>query len=426
MDALNQLSAVAAAQAIRDGTITSEALTRACLEHIEAREAEVQAWAHIDPDKALGEATARDREASRGSLHGVPVGFKDIIDTADMPTEYGSAIYPGHRPTVDATCVTLVRAAGGVMLGKTVTTEFAFRNPNKTHNPHNLDHTPGGSSSGSAAGVADCMVPLAFGTQTGGSVIRPASFCGVVGYKPTFGQFSYVGIKLLANSLDTLGGLARTVEDLVLLRHAMLGAPSVVAPLAGTPKLGLCLTPWWERAEASTRAALESAAGVFADAGAQVREVTLPATFDALPEFNDIISCFEARRSLAHEFAHHEDKLSALLKESIPPGTDTPFTDYRDALKGAWHCRSRFAEVLSGFDALLVPSAVGEAPVTLASTGDALFNRPWTTIGAPCVTLPKYTGPTGLPVGVQLVGLQGNDEHLLSVSVWAETALAAA
>ena len=426
MDALNQLSASAAARAIRDGSITSEALTSACLAHIQAREAEVQAWARIDPDQALGEARARDREASRGPMHGVPVGFKDIIDTAGMPTEYGSAIYPGHQPTVDATCVTLIRAAGGVVLGKTVTTVFAFRNPGKTRNPHNPDHTPGGSSSGSAAGVADCMVPLAFGTQTGGSVIRPASFCGVVGYKPTFGQFSYVGVKLLANSLDTLGGFARTVEDLALLRHAMLGAPSAVAPMSGAPKLGLCRTPWWEQAEASTRAALETAAGVFADAGARVTEVALPASFEALPKFNDIISGFEARRSLAHEFTHHEDKLSVLLKESMPPGTDIPFADYRGALEGAWHCRSDFPEVLADFDALLVPSAVGEAPATLASTGDPLFNRAWTTIGAPCVTLPKYSGLAGLPVGVQLVGLPGGDEHLLGIAAWAEEALAAA
>jgi Asp-tRNA(Asn)/Glu-tRNA(Gln) amidotransferase A subunit family amidase len=426
MDSPNLLAASAAAEAIRNGTLTSEALTRACLERIEAREADVLAWAHMDPEQALAEARARDREPPRGPLHGVPVGFKDIIDTADMPTRYGSAIYPDHRPAADAACVTLIRAAGGIVLGKTVTTEFAFRTPNKTHNPHNLDHTPGGSSSGSAAGVADYMVPLAFGTQTGGSIIRPASFCGVVGYKPSFGQFSYVGVKLLAQSLDTLGGFARTVGDLALLRQAMLGAPAAVAARIDAPKLGLCLTPWWEAADASTQVALEMAGAALAKVGAEVREVALPETFDPLPTFNDVIMVFEGRRSLAHEFSHHEALLSAMLKEAIPPEAGVPFEDYRAALKGAWRCRAQLAEVMHGLDALLVPSAVGEAPLSLDSTGNALFNKPWTTIGAPCITLPKYMGPTDLPVGVQLVGRPGDDEALLSVAAWAETALASA
>jgi len=426
MDSLNQLSASAAARAIRDGKASSEALTRACLERIRAREPEIQAWVHVDAERVLAEARARDGERPRGPLHGVPVGFKDIIDTADLPTEYGSPIYSGHRPGADAACVNLIRAAGGVVLGKTVTTEFAFRNPDKTRNPHNPGHTPGGSSSGSAAAVADFMVPLAFGTQTGGSIVRPASFCGVIGYKPTFGQFSYVGVKLLAGSLDTLGGFARQVADLALLRHAMLGAADTIMPLDRPPKLGLCLTPWWEAADAATQAAVEMAAKALADAGARVREVTLPETFDALPAYNDVIMTFEGRRSLAHEFRQHEDKLSVMLKEAIPPGADTPYADYRAALKAAWHCRAGFAQVLDGIDALLVPSAVGEAPVSLASTGNALFNKPWTTIGAPCVTLPRYAGPTGLPVGVQLVGLQGEDERLLAVAAWAEAALAKA
>ncbi|MBT5667554.1 MAG: amidase, partial [Rhodospirillaceae bacterium] len=205
MSSLNELTAVEVAQAIAKGEVTSEALVGACLDRIKDREPDVRAWAHIDPDAALTEARARDRVAPMGPLHGVPIGFKDIIETHDMPTAYGSDIYPGHRPVADAACVAMARAAGAVVLGKTVTTEFAFVNPGKTRNPHDLAHTPGGSSSGSAAGVADCMVPLALGTQTGGSVIRPASFCGVVGYKPTHGQLNYVGTKVLAASLDTLG-----------------------------------------------------------------------------------------------------------------------------------------------------------------------------------------------------------------------------
>jgi amidase len=423
MDTPSRLSAAAAAEAIRAGRLTSESLTRACLERIAEREPAVEAWACIDPDKALAEARARDREPARGTLHGVPVGLKDIIETADMPTEYGSAIYPGHRPAADAACVTLLRAAGAVILGKTVSTEFALRQPGKTRNPHNPEHTPGGSSSGSAAAVADGMVPLALGTQTGGSVIRPASFCGAVGYKPSFGQFSYVGVKLVAHSLDTLGGFARSVADLALLRQALLAAPGVLVPLARAPRLGLCRTPWWAQAEASTQAALEAAGRDLAEAGADLREVTLPADYASLPESNEVISNYEGRRSLAWEFAHHEAKLSDSLKQMIPPAGGYVYTDYLAALRNAWICRASFAEVLAGVDALLLPSAVGEAPVSLASTGNPLFNRPWTTIGAPCVTLPKYIGPTGLPVGVQLVGLPGDDEALLGVAAWAEAAL---
>ena len=227
----NEMSAVEAAQAIAAGALTSEQLVTACLEQIRASEKDIQAWVHIDEAGALAAARAADNPANgagEGPLRGLPVGLKDIIDTANMPTGYGSAIYPTHQPLVDAACVSLIREAGGINLGKTVTTEFAFVNPGKTRNPHNLSHTPGGSSSGSAAAVAAHMVPLAFGTQTGGSIIRPASFCGVVGYKPTFGQFSYSGVKLLSGSLDTLGGFARNVEDLVLLRSAMCGTPSTM------------------------------------------------------------------------------------------------------------------------------------------------------------------------------------------------------
>ncbi len=420
MAALNARSARDAAAAIAAGEITSEALTRACLDRVRAREADVRAWAHFDADAALAEARARDGEAPRGPLHGVPVGFKDIIDTADMPTACGSPIYHGHRPAADAASVALLRAAGGIVLGKTVTTEFAFVEPNKTRNPRDLAHTPGGSSSGSAAAVADCMVPLAFGTQTGGSVIRPASFCGVVGYKPTFGQFSFAGTKLLSGSLDTLGVMSRFVGDLALIRHALLGAPNAVADLARPPRLGLCRTPWWDRADPATQAALETAADAFAAAGAAVQEVTLPADFARLPETNHTIMIYEARRSLAHEFAQHADQLSARLKQALTPDPAIEFAQYQAAVASAARCRRQFPDVLAILDAVLVPSAVGEAPKGFETTGDALFNRAWTTIGAPCITLPGQVGPQGLPVGIQLVAAIGADEHLLSVAGWAE------
>ena len=417
MEKLNELSAAVAARAIAAGEITSEALTAACLDRIEQREGQVRAWEYIDPEAALAQARARDRVSPLGPLHGVPVGFKDIIDTADQPTAYGSPIYPGHRPAGDAACVALVRAAGGVVLGKTVTTEFAFIHPGKTRNPHNPDYSPGGSSSGSAAGVADFMVPLAFGTQTGGSVIRPASFCGVVGYKPTHGQFSYAGVKLLAGSLDTLGGFARHVADLAVLRAALLGAPSSVEMPGSPPRLGLCRTPWWDQADPSTQSAVAAAVDCARTAGATVEDVTLPSEFAALGDANQTIMFFEGRRSLAHEFANHEDKLSARLKSAIPPDLAISYDAYREAIEIAIDCRRRFNGLLDDYDALIVPSAVGEAPEGLESTGNALFNRPWTTIGAPCVTLPRHRGRNGLPVGIQLVTRTGADEALLAAAL---------
>jgi Asp-tRNA(Asn)/Glu-tRNA(Gln) amidotransferase A subunit family amidase len=420
---INEMTASQAVTEITEGRATSEDLVRACLEKIDNRESDVQAWVHVDGARAIAEARAIDASGSKGPLHGLPVGFKDVIDTADMPTAYGSDIYPGHQPDADAACVALIRAAGGVVMGKTVTTEFAFVNPNKTRNPHNLDHTPGGSSSGSAAAVADFMVPLTFGTQTGGSVIRPASFCGVVGYKPSIGQFSYAGVKLLARSLDTLGAFSRSVADLALLRAALLGAPATVQTLSGPPAIALCRTPWWDGADPSSQASVQSAAVRFTSAGANVSELELSANFAGLEDANHTIMIYEGRRSLAHEFARCEKMLSENLKSRMAHGLDISFDDYRAAIELARTCQREFDELAAKFDAILVPSAVGEAPQGLTSTGDATFNRPWTTIGVPCVTLPNTTGRNGLPVGIQLVTPFGTDEKLLSVAVWAEGAL---
>ena len=423
MTELNELSATAAAKAIAAGELTSEALTAACLERVAAREAEVLAWAHIDSDAALAEARARDGEAPRGPLHGVPVGFKDVIETYDMPTAYGSAIYPGHRPVADAACVALIRAAGGVVLGKTATTEFAFVNPTETRNPHNPDYSPGGSSSGSAAAVADMMVPLALGTQTGGSTIRPASFCGVAGYKPTIGHFSYAGVKLLARSLDTLGAMARTVTDFAALRSVLTDAPADIVPRTSPPKFAVCRTPWWDRAGAASRESVEKAAAALADAGAEVREVVLPDQFAGLEAANKTIMMYEGRRALAHEYNQHEDKLSDRLKAQMATGAVTDYDTYLEAIDCAHRCRIAFAEIMRDLDALITPAATGEAPLGLETTGDATFNRPWTTMGTPCVTLPHHTGPNGLPVGVQLNGDFAKDDELLAVALWAEDAL---
>src|ERR671922_1998995 len=280
---LFRLSASDAAARIREGKLTSEALVRSCLERIDSRESHVKAWAHLDRDFPLAQARECDRSASRGPIHGVPFTAKDIMDTTDLPTEYGSPIYKGHRPAADAVCVALSRAAGGVLLGKTVTTEFASRSPlGNTTNPHNHAHTPGGSSSGSAAAVADFMVPLAFGTQTVGLVIRPAAFCGCIGYKPSYGEVSTQGVKQNTASFDTVGLFARAVEDLAIFRAAVTGFAT--KPLAAIPlnrlKIGFCRTMFWDRAEEYTKTLLEEAAGRLAKAGAKVSDFALGKPFE--------------------------------------------------------------------------------------------------------------------------------------------------
>lgn len=291
----NTLSAIDAATAIRTGQLTSERLVEACLARIDERENTVGAWAYINPDQALTEARARDKQEPKGLLHGVPVGIKDVIDTADMPTEYGSPIYKDHQPACDAACVAQVRESGGVILGKTVSTEFATRYAGKTRNPHNTDHTPGGSSSGSGAAVADCMVPLAFGTQTTGSHIRPASYCGIVGYKPSFNMIDRAGLKQLSQSFDTLGVHGRTVKDTALVVAALsdFHVPESAWEIAGRPKIAFCRTPVWDEADAKTQALVEEAASRLGGHGAEVVEVTLPAAFDELAEAHTTISEFE-------------------------------------------------------------------------------------------------------------------------------------
>ena len=301
MPAAHQMTVTQARAALDSGELSSEALVQACLDRIDEREDDVQAWVNIDREGALAQARGCDNAPGEGVLHGIPVGFKDIVETAGLPTEYGSDIYPGHRPVSDAACVSLVRQAGGIALGKTVTTEFAFIYPNKTRNPHDLSHTPGGSSSGSAAGVADFMMPLAFGTQTGGSVIRPASFCGVVGYKPTIGRFSYAGVKLLSRSLDTLGCMVREVADLALVRNVLLGAPAEIEPIATPPRIGLCRTPWWNQADAGGQQALEATAKALEGAGATVVDYELDSEFEAVGDANSVIMTYEGCRALAWE-----------------------------------------------------------------------------------------------------------------------------
>lgn len=426
MHDLHALTATEAMRALSDGSITSEALVRACLDRISAREPQVGAWEYLDAEQALAQARACDRRATRGVLHGVPIGIKDIIDTHDMPTCYGSPIYAGHRTRWDAACVALLRAVGAVILGKTVTTEFAMFTPGKTANPHNRAHTPGGSSSGSAAAVADAMVPLALGSQTAGSIIRPASFCGVVGYKPTHGQFPVGGIKALSQTLDTLGGFARSVEDLALLRAALVGGPQHLAALERPPRIALCRTPQWPEATAATRTALDTAGQQLAAAGARVSELALPADFDHLAAAQETIQVFEGARCCAYELTMHRQQLSQKLLDLLAPAEHLSYATYAEAMRLAETCRRRLEVVFSEHDVLLVPSAPGEAPAGLEATGNPLFNRMWTLLHTPAVSLPSHVGPGGLPVGVQVIGPIGLDDRLLAIAAWMHARLVCA
>jgi amidase len=422
MSGAERLTASEAATQLSAGTLTAEALIRDCLERAKDR-AEVKAWVWLDPEQALAQARAADRAGRPGLLAGVPVGVKDVIDTVDMPTQHGSPIYRGNRPFADAACVALIRAAGGIILGKTVTTEFANRDPRETVHPHNPAHTPGGSSSGSAAAVADFQVPVGLGTQTGGSTIRPAAFCGVIGYKPSFGEFSRVGIKMQCHNLDTLGVICRSLEDVALMR-GVLTAQDVhrVDRASRAPRIGYCRTPVWDHAEGETQALLERTAAKLAAEGATVGDVTVTPV-DILSHHRRIFE-FEAARNYAYEYEVHGNKLSAALRDGLlTPGRALPLSTYIEAVETAEAFRRNLDDLFGEFDVLLAPSAVGEAPEGLGSTGDARFNAIWTLAWTPCVTLPAGTGRNGLPLGVQLVGPRFGDEALLDAAAWVEARL---
>jgi Asp-tRNA(Asn)/Glu-tRNA(Gln) amidotransferase A subunit family amidase len=426
MNALTQLSATEAAARIAAGTLKSEALVAACLERIHQRENDVQAWAFVDPERALAQARACDKEPPRTRLHGIPVGVKDVLDTADLPTEYGSPIYRGNRPACDAACVAQVRELGGVILGKTVTTEFATRYPGMTRNPHNLKHTPGGSSQGSAAAVADVMVPLAFGTQTTSSVIRPAAYCGVVGYKPTFGLVNRAGLKTLSDALDHVGTLTRTVPDAALLVEELSGAPvtSFDAVPGMKPRIGFCRTPFWSQADRATQDALEGAVPRLERAGARVRPVDLDGEFARLVEVQISISTYEMFRALAYERTHFPDQISEMLMGRLLGGGRVTRPQYEDAQATAQRCRARLADIFREYDALLSPSAVGEAPQGLESTGDPIFGASWTVLHVPAVSVPVFRGPQGLPIGAQVIGSFGKDGVTLLCAEWVHRTLA--
>jgi Asp-tRNA(Asn)/Glu-tRNA(Gln) amidotransferase A subunit family amidase len=425
MSAPNTLTATEIARQIDSGKLTAEGVIGAHLERIDQRDADVLAWTHLARDAALERARALDRGPRQGLLHGVPMGVKDIIDSVDQPTGYGSPIYKKHQPLADAATVALAKGAGAILLGKTVTTEFANRHPGPTRNPHNPKHTPGGSSSGSAAAVADFQVVLATGTQTGGSVIRPAAFCGVVGYKPTFGHFPTAGMKANTEWLDTIGAYARSVEDIALFRAALMAVPHrPIAKLDTPPRIAVCFTPHKAELQAEAVAAVQDAAKALAKAGAKVSELELPSPGSELREGQKTLSAFEGPRAAADEARRFYGLLSkSFQQDKIGAGNKLDYATWVAARKLGERGRAMADALFSDIDVILTPPAKGEAPAGLDHTGDATFNLIWTYLWMPCVTLPFTRGPNGLPVGIQLVGRQHEDQRLLDIAAWVQGAL---
>jgi len=421
------LSVREAAREIAAKRLSVRDYVQAWLDRFAAREEEVGAFQYFDRDAVIAAARRCDDEPPRGPLHGIPVAVKDVIDTVDMPTGYGSGIYQGHRPVADAACVALARAAGAIAFGKTVSTEFAYFTPGKTANPHNPAHTPGGSSSGSAAAVGAGMVPLAYGTQTAGSILRPAAYCGVVGYKPSFGLLPRAGVKTLADSLDTVGVMARNVEDAAFFMGVLTDRRAlrdVDAPLP--PHFGFCPTPMWDEAEPATRAALDRARAALLAAGARVDDVAAPDVHRGLAAAQDMIMSYEMTRSLAYERIWRSAEISPRLAQLFDHGMTIGSEAYDSAVAEAQSARLRLPDFFGSCAAMVVPAAPGEAPAGLGYTGNPVFNRIWTLLGTPCVTIPAGKGENGLPVGIQLVGRIGDDARLMNCALFAERALAAA
>lgn len=435
------MSIAQAATEIRASRLDSAELVRACLDRVNAADGAIGAWAFLDPEHAMSQAKAMDERrasgAQLGRLHGVPIAIKDIFDTGDMPTEMGSPIHKDRTPRRDAAVVARLRAAGAVIMGKTVTTEFAYFHPGKTRNPHDPKRTPGGSSSGSAAAVASMMVPGALGSQTNGSTIRPAAFCGTVGYKPTHGLIPRSGGLLLSRTLDHVGIFTRTVEDAGLMAEAMMGhdagdpdtKPFAVPPLAKlaaeeppvAPRFAFLKTPAWERAEKQTH---EAFAELVESLGDGVEEIELPSVADDIFGMHRTIMDVEMARALRREYEHARDQMSPKLRELIERGLRHPAIEYRRALDEIETINAIVDDVFNEYDVILTPAAPGEAPLGIEATGDPAFCTIWTYLGLPAVTMPLLTGEAGLPMGVQLIARRGYDARALRTAKWLADTLA--
>lgn len=432
MDQLLDLPVRELAARLARREVSAEEVVCATLDRIASLDAGLRAWQHVGEDAALAQARSLDAGAWAGALHGVPIGVKDLMDTADMPTTYGSPIYAAHRPTCDAASVSLARTAGAVVVGKTVTTEFATFQPGPTRNPRapaDAARTPGGSSSGSAAAVAAGMVPLAFGTQTAGSIIRPAAYCGVVGYKPTHATLPLAGIKPLSPSLDTVGVLARHVDDVALFVGTLARDATIASACTIPPRplrIGICRTPHWDRASADTRTAVDTAVHSLERMGATVLDFALPPTCHGLTEAQMDVMAFEAVAAFAPEARNHTALFSAAFTRQLEVGRCVSGERFHAALASAEAARTALAAALKGFDAILAPSAEGEAPAGLDATGDPIFCRMWTLLGTPCIHVPTGVGASGMPVGVTATGARHADALVLTVAHQLQLALGAA
>ena len=412
MTDIADLTATATLARIREGTLDFAGVRAALAARIAEREPTVRAFTHLNPAPT----------ASPGPLNGVFFGVKDVLDTADQPSQYGNAIWAGWQPRADAACVALARRAGGAVMGKTVTTEFATRFPGPTTNPHNAAHTPGGSSSGSAAGVAAGFFHIGFGTQTAGSIIRPAAYCGVVGFKPSYGTLHRAGMKVMSESLDTIGVMARGVADCALAMGAMTGMdygnPDLAAPRP--PRLALV-----DASTPETAALMQRVADACRARGAEVVVVKLPAVFDAALAAHPWVMNMESVQALAWEFATAPEKLSTTLRERLADAQAAPATRLAEARHAFHLAQDAFPDAIAGFDAVLTPAAPGEAPAGIHNTGEPTFNSLWTLLHTPCVTVPVGQGAQGLPLGTQIVTPRGRDAACLMWGEWVRQAVGA-
>ncbi len=435
MTTANELTAAEAAAEIRAGRLTARDLADACLDRVIERDDAVQAWNFLDPAMVRDGADALDaKSGDKGPLHGVPVGLKDIIDTADMPTENGSALFKGRRPVADSTIATRLRDAGALIMGKTVSTEFAMSGAGKTRNPHDPDRTPGGSSSGSAAAVADFQVPLAVGTQTGGSMIRPASFCGVHGYKPTFGSFSRAGMFILCRPLDHPGVYGRSLDDIAMIGDVLMAKDPLDLDMRGhlkpclvdaikagppetPPRIAFVKGPMWAAAEPYMENLFKV---VLANLGDHAREVEMAGVFDRALDCHQTVMISNVVANVGDIIENHADVLKPETVRRVKTGYGIAAEDYIKAIEFSDTLRAAVDRMFENVDVIITPAAPGEAPVGLESTGNPIFQKIWTLTGVPTLTLPKMTGPNGMPIGLQVIGRSGYDADLFRNALWIE------
>lgn len=412
-----RLSASELAPLLAARQLTVESVARSCLARAQQRDGDVHAWSSLSPDLVIEQARDLDRRGPCGPLFGIPVGIKDVILTQDMPTQYNSPIYQNFHPRIDAACVATLRAAGALIFGKTDTVEFAATGrPALTRNPHGLAHTPGGSSSGSGAAVADFHVPLALGTQTGGSIIRPASYCGVYGFKPTWNLVSREGAKMFSATLDTVGWFARSAADLGLMLAVFDPEPEPAPFVVAGARIALCRSPVWDYADADTRAAFSTAAERLRSSGADVTELELPAKFDRLPALQMLIMRAEARSAFLADYLSHRADLHESFCAQVENADGYTRAQLCDAYDTAAACRAEFDRIAAGYDAILTPSTVGCAPLGLADTGALTFNAIWSLLHVPVANVPGFTGAGGLPVGLSVTGPRFYDRQVIAAA----------